>query len=71
MVSASSEGCRIEPKVAPWDLAAAQVILEEAGAVFFAFDGERSIYKGSAVACTPGIEGEMRAFFKASLNGAV
>jgi fructose-1,6-bisphosphatase/inositol monophosphatase family enzyme len=71
MVAGGQMDAWIEPKVAPWDLAAAQVILEEAGAVFFAFDGERSIYKGSAVACTPGIEGEMRAFFKASLNGAV
>ena len=53
----------IEPKVAPWDLAAAQVILEEAGAVFFDFTGARTIYGGNAIACTPGLESELRAFF--------
>jgi histidinol phosphatase-like enzyme (inositol monophosphatase family) len=52
----------IEPKVAAWDLAATQVILEEAGAVFFSFSGERTIYGGSAAACTPGLEAELRAF---------
>lgn len=53
----------VEPKVAPWDMAAAQVILEEAGAVFFAFNGKRSIYEGNCVACTPGLEASMREFF--------
>ena len=52
----------IEPKVAAWDLAATQVILEEAGAVFFSFSGERTIYGGNAAACTPGLEAELRAF---------
>ncbi len=52
----------VEPKVAPWDMAAAQVILEEAGAVFFAFNGKRSIYEGDCIACTPGIEPFMREF---------
>ena len=53
----------VEPRVAPWDMAAAQVILEEAGAVFFAFNGKRSIYEGNCVACTPGLEAGMREFF--------
>jgi histidinol phosphatase-like enzyme (inositol monophosphatase family) len=53
----------VEPKVAPWDMAAAQVILEEAGAVFFAFNGKRSIFEGNCVACTPGLEAGMREFF--------
>jgi histidinol phosphatase-like enzyme (inositol monophosphatase family) len=53
----------IEPKVAEWDLAATQVILEEAGAVFFDFAGQRTIYGGNALACTPGLEVELRAFF--------
>ncbi len=53
----------IEPKVAPWDLAAPQVILEEAGAVFFDFLGVRTIYGGNAVACAPGLEPVMRKLF--------
>lgn len=56
----------VEPKVAPWDMAAAQVILEEAGAVFFAFNGKRSIYEGNCVACTPGLEASMRDFLTRS-----
>jgi histidinol-phosphatase len=35
LVAAGQMEVWIEPKVAPWDLAATQVILEEAGAVFF------------------------------------
>jgi histidinol phosphatase-like enzyme (inositol monophosphatase family) len=64
MVAAGQMDAWVEPKVAPWDMAAAQVILEEAGAVFFAFSGKRSIYEGNCVACTPGLEASMRAFFK-------
>ncbi len=62
MVAAGQAEVWIEPKVAPWDLAAAQVILEEAGAVFFDFRGARTIYGGSAVACVPGLEQEVRKF---------
>jgi histidinol-phosphatase len=64
MVAAGEMDAWIEPQVAPWDLAAVQVILEEAGAVFFAFNGERSIHQGSAIACTPGLEKELRGFFE-------
>jgi histidinol-phosphatase len=63
MVAEGQMDAWVEPKVAPWDMAAAQVILEEAGAVFFAFNGKRSIYEGNCVACTPGLELSMREFF--------
>ena len=62
MVAAGEADVWIEPRVAAWDLAAVQVILEEAGAVFIDFSGERTIYGGNAVACTPGLEREVRAF---------
>ena len=62
MLAAGELDAWIEPKVAEWDLAAVQVILEEAGAVFFDLRGERTITGGSAVACTPGLEREVRAF---------
>lgn len=52
----------IEPKVAPWDLAAHKIILEEAGAKFFNLDGGSSIHGGNAVACAPGVEAAVRAF---------
>jgi histidinol-phosphatase len=63
MVAEGQMDAWVEPKVAPWDMAAAQVILEEAGAAFFAFNGKRSIYEGNCVACTPGLEPSMREFF--------
>jgi histidinol-phosphatase len=46
----------IEPTAQPWDLAPLQVILEEAGARVFSFDGEATIYGNSCVACVPGLE---------------
>ena len=64
MVAEGQMDAWVEPKVAPWDMAAAQVILEEAGAVFFAFNGKRSIYEGNCVACTPGLEASMRTLSK-------
>lgn len=52
-----------EPKVAPWDLAALKLIIEEAGGVFFALDGSRRIDCGTAFGCAPGIAAEVcRAF---------
>jgi histidinol phosphatase-like enzyme (inositol monophosphatase family) len=52
----------IELAAASWDLAALQVIAEEAGARFFNFDGARSVHGGNCVICVPGLEGELRAF---------
>jgi len=57
----------IEPKVAPWDLAAHKIILEEAGAAYFALDGTPTIYGGNAVACVPALEGVVREFLEMRL----
>lgn len=62
MVAAGEADVWIEPKVSEWDLAAVQVILEEAGAVFFDLAGQRTIYGHSAIACAPALEGEIRKF---------
>jgi histidinol-phosphatase len=64
MVAAGQAEVWIEPKVAPWDLAPVQVILEEAGALFFDMSGNRTIYGGSAVACVPALESEVKAFLR-------
>jgi len=60
LVAAGKAEIWFEPKVEPWDLAALKLILEEAGAAFFALDGSRSIAKGSAIGCAPGVEAEVR-----------
>lgn len=70
MLAAGENDAWIEPAVSPWDLAATQVILEEAGAKFFSFRGERTIYGGSAVACTPGLEPVLREFIEENHRAA-
>jgi histidinol phosphatase-like enzyme (inositol monophosphatase family) len=55
----------LEPSAKPWDFAALRLIGEEAGAVFFNFDGDRSNYGGDGVLCTPGLEAELRRFVSA------
>jgi histidinol phosphatase-like enzyme (inositol monophosphatase family) len=52
----------LEPYAQPWDLAPLKVILEEAGARFFNFDGGSSIYGGNCAACVPGLEAAVRKF---------
>jgi fructose-1,6-bisphosphatase/inositol monophosphatase family enzyme len=52
----------IELAAASWDLAALQVIAEEAGARFFNLDGGRSVHGGNCVICVPALEAELRAF---------
>jgi histidinol-phosphatase len=39
----------VDPTMHPWDIAAVQIVAEEAGARCTALDGERSIYRGSLV----------------------
>ncbi|HKE28752.1 MAG TPA: inositol monophosphatase family protein [Bryobacteraceae bacterium] len=63
MLAAGKVDIWFEPKVAPWDLAALRPIIEEAGGRFFALDGSRSIYSGSALACVPGLAAEVRRAF--------
>jgi histidinol-phosphatase len=55
LVAAGQAEIWFEPKVQPWDLAPLKAILEEAGAVFQAFDGSRSIEHGTAIGCAPGV----------------
>jgi histidinol phosphatase-like enzyme (inositol monophosphatase family) len=61
-VSAGHAEAWIEQSAQPWDLAALQVIAEEAGARFFNFDGGRSIYGGNCVLCVPALETVLRRF---------
>ena len=63
LVAAGRAGVWFEPKVAPWDVAALRLIIEEAGGVFFALDGSRSIDRGSAFGCGPGFAAEVRRAF--------
>jgi len=62
LVASGRADAWIELTAASWDLAALQVIAEEAGARFFNFDGGRSPHAGNCVICTPGLEEELRAF---------
>jgi histidinol-phosphatase len=52
----------IEPDGKPWDFAPLKIIAEEAGAVFFNFDGRRTIYGGNGAICVPALERELQRF---------
>jgi histidinol-phosphatase len=69
MLAAGQIDVWLKGKAAVWDIAALQVIIEEAGGRYFALDGSRSIYAGSAVACTPGLEATVRKFLRLPLPG--
>jgi histidinol-phosphatase len=56
----------IELSASSWDLAAIQVITEEAGARFFNFDGGRSPHGGNCVICVPAFEAELRELVRPS-----
>jgi histidinol-phosphatase len=60
MVACGQAEVWIEPSAATWDFAPLKVILEEAGARYFNFDGGSSIYAGNCIACAPGLEEETR-----------
>jgi fructose-1,6-bisphosphatase/inositol monophosphatase family enzyme len=63
LVAAGQSDIWFEPKVAPWDLVAPRLIIEEAGGVFFALDGTRRIDRGTAIGCAPGLAAEVRRVF--------
>jgi histidinol-phosphatase len=50
----------LEAHAKPWDLVALKVILEEAGASFFNFDGGNSIRGGNCAACVPSLKPVMQ-----------
>lgn len=62
MLARGSLDVWFEPQAQPWDLAAPMIILEEAGAHFFTFSGERTIYGGNCVGCVPALEPVVRSF---------
>jgi len=62
LLAAGRADAWIEPIASAWDLAPLKVIIEEAGGVFFNFDGGSSIDAGNGVACAPGLEAELRRF---------
>jgi len=46
----------------PWDFAPLKILAEEAGARFFDFAGNRTIYGGNCIICAPGLEQVARDF---------
>ncbi len=56
----------VEPYGQAWDYASLKVINEEAGAVFFTFQGGNDIYGGNCAVCVPALESELRRFLCAS-----
>lgn len=63
LVASGRADAWIEPYAREWDLAPLKIIAEEAGAVFFNFDGGASIYGGDCVLAAPGLADLLRRFF--------
>lgn len=63
MLAAGQIDVWFKGKAAIWDIAALQVIIEEAGGRYFALDGSRRVDAGNAVGCTPALEAAVRQFF--------
>lgn len=57
--------CWIEGGVQPWDLAPAQILVEEAGGFFSDFEGRATIHSGEALAGTPAIHAHALARLRA------
>jgi len=62
MVARGEADIWIETGGKPWDFAPLKIIAEEAGACFFDFAGQATIYGGNCVVCAPGLEQTVRAF---------
>jgi histidinol-phosphatase len=62
MIASGKAEAWIESSGKAWDFAPLKVITEEAGAVFFNFDGRGSIYGGNCAICVPSLEVELRRF---------
>lgn len=60
MVASGQAEIFIEPRASAWDFAPLKVIVEEAGGVFFNFDGGNSIHAGNCVMCVPALEPEIK-----------
>ncbi len=52
-VAEGSAEAMVDPIVKPWDVAAIKPIIEEAGGVFTDFEGNRTIYGSTGLACNP------------------
>jgi fructose-1,6-bisphosphatase/inositol monophosphatase family enzyme len=71
LVAAGQAEAWVEPTGKAWDFAALKIIAEEAGAVFFNFDGRKSIYGGNCGICVPALEVELRRLVAGSPKASV
>jgi len=63
-----AKGCSelmVEPEIAPWDIAAIKVIVEEAGGLLTDFDGNPTIYSDTAIASNGRIHDELLELIRA------
>ena len=65
LVAEGAVDVAVEAKVSPWDLAALQIIVEEAGGVFTDWKGERTIHGESGVSTNRNLSDEVRAILRA------
>lgn len=56
MIARGQADIWIETAGKPWDFAPLKIIAEEAGARFFDYQGNNTIYGGNCIICAPGLE---------------
>lgn len=69
MVARGQAEIWIETSGKPWDFAALKIVAEEAGARFFSYAGEPTIYGGNCVICAPAMEDAVRRFLAGGATG--
>lgn len=67
MVATGRADVMVDDVAAPWDLAAMQPIIEEAGGVFTDWQGERSPWKGDAIATNAALSTAVRQRLRAGV----
>lgn len=65
LVARGSADVMVDPVVAPYDVAAVRLIVEEAGGRFSSLSGERTIYAGSALSTNGTLHPEVLEMFRA------
>jgi histidinol-phosphatase len=64
MVAMGMAEIMVDPLLNPWDSAAVVPIVEEAGGVFFTWEGEATIYGGSGIATSSGLRESVLAILR-------
>jgi histidinol-phosphatase len=64
LVAEGAAECAVDPGVSPWDIAALQILVEEAGGRATSLTGERTIYGGSLITTNGRLHNEVLSYIR-------